>query len=89
VQYDGRKLSKTSPEKQTRPGRKSIKREFKEFYAKDVVSDFKPEDEDLLIPFNKAENMAAIQKRLTEELSRLQADIKKIRNPAEYKVVFQ
>ena len=93
VQYEGKNLFKTSPDKQTRPGRKSIQRIAysgqRSAYRQDVVSEYKSRDDDLLKPFEKADDMPAIQKRLREELSRLEPDIKKIRNPAQYPVIFK
>jgi hypothetical protein len=99
VQYGTKPLSKTSPDKQTRPGRKSIRRlglprlagreAGEKLFEKDVVSSFPAQTDDLLKPFTSAEDMATIQNRLAEQLSHLPDAIKSIRNPAEYPVTFE
>jgi len=88
VRYGDRELAKTLPEKQSRPGRKTIKREGDKFYTKDIISPFTARGDDLLKPFETAEDMATIKNRLREELSRLPESVKAIRNPAEYPVIF-
>ncbi len=86
VQYGDRPLHKTSPEKQTRPGRKSILRMGTERYGKDTLGPFDPGTNDLLLPFESVEPMPVIQQRLTHELSHLPDPVKDIRNPASYPV---
>ncbi len=88
VKYGDRELSKTSPDKQSRPGRKSVKRIGGQFYEKDVVSSFGAQPDDLLQSFKTAEDMATIKNRLSDQLSRLQPQVKAIRDPARYQVVF-
>jgi nicotinate phosphoribosyltransferase len=88
VQYADRDISKTSPEKQSRPGRKSIKRFGDKIFEKDIVSQYAADNNDLLKPFKTAEDMAAIQTRLAEQLSGLPDDVKQIKTPADYPIVF-
>jgi hypothetical protein len=40
-------------------------------------------------PFEAGEDMATIQNRLKDELSRLESAVKAITNPATYPVIFQ
>jgi nicotinate phosphoribosyltransferase len=88
VQYGDRELFKTSPEKHSRPGRKTVVRECEKFYKRDIISGFDGRADDLLKPFEKAEEMRVIQERLKGELARLAEGVKAIRNPAEYRVDF-
>jgi nicotinate phosphoribosyltransferase len=95
AQYSGKEVYKTSPEKQSRPGRKTIIRVGNKFYEKDIVSSFgaepadstNPPQDDLLKLFETAEDITTIQNRLKEDLSRLEPAIKAIRNPAVYPVL--
>ncbi len=89
VQYGDRPLYKTSPEKKSRPGRKSIKRIGDKYFEKDIVSRHESKKDDLLKPFESAEDMETIQKRLREQLSRLSTDIKSFKNPAKYRIDFE
>lgn len=88
IQYGDKGLFKTSPDKQSRPGRKSIIRVKDKYYKKDIVSAFKTGPDDLLKPFESAEPMQTIQQRLATELSCLDDSIKAIRNPQIYPVEF-
>ena len=88
VQYGDRAVFKTSPGKQTRPGRKSITRIRGEHYERDIISPLNAETDDLLKPFEAAEKMQTIQKRLAVELSVLDDSIKTIRNPGKYAIEF-
>ncbi len=88
AQYGSRRLHKTSPDKETRPGRKSILRTGTPRYEEDRVVPFQPDDGDLLLPFASAEPMPVIQQRLAGELSRLPDSVKAIRNPALYPVAY-
>jgi nicotinate phosphoribosyltransferase len=99
VQYGDRELFKTSPEKHSRPGRKTIQRSAdsvqrtgskgqRTVYSGDIISAYKEAGDDLLKPFEKAEEMGVIQERLRGELARLPEGVKAIRNPAEYRVDF-
>ena len=88
VQYGDKPVLKTSPDKQSRPGRKSITRAGYKYYQKDVISPLKSQSEDLLKPFESAEKIQTIQQRLSAELSALDDSIKAIRNPAKYLVEF-
>ncbi len=88
TRYADRDISKTSPEKQSRPGRKSIKRLGTDFYMQDIVNQFDSNAEDLLRPFEKAEDITVIQSRLKEQLSHLPITVKSISSPARYPVFF-
>jgi hypothetical protein len=88
VQYADKGIFKTSPDKHSRPGRKTITRIKNKLYKKDVISTFNPESEDLLKPFESAEQTPKIQQRLDNELSLLNESIKTIRNPEQYTVEF-
>ena len=88
VQYGDRPLYKTSPEKATRPGRKTIVRLGDKTYTKDVVKPLQPDAADLLKPFTSAEPMDVVQGRLSKELSALPQFVKAIRQPAAYPIEF-
>lgn len=88
VQYSEKEVFKTSPGKQTRPGRKTIIRIKNKYYKRDVVSRLQPKADDLLTPFRSAEQIQTIQQRLTSELSLLDDSIKAIRSPEKYQVEF-
>jgi nicotinate phosphoribosyltransferase len=89
VEYGGAEVFKTSPGKETRPGRKMITRVREKYYMKDVVSPWQgPQAEDLLKPFESPEQMPAIQQRLAAELALLDDSVKAIRNPKRYPVEF-
>jgi nicotinate phosphoribosyltransferase len=88
IQYGDKDLLKTSPEKESRPGRKSITRLKDNYYQKDIVSPLKSGPQDLLQPFESAEQIQTIQERLATEVSLLDDSIKAIRNPSEYPVEF-
>jgi nicotinate phosphoribosyltransferase len=88
AQYGDRPLYKTSPEKATRPGRKSVVRVGRETYEKDIVQPLNPNTADLLTPFTAAEPLETIQARLKQQLSRLPESVKTIRNPGAYPVEF-
>ena len=88
VQYGDKGVFKRSPDKQIRPGRKTITRRKRKFYDRDIVSPLKSQGEDLLKPFGSAEPMQTIQQRLASELACLDDSIKAIRNPAKYSVEF-
>jgi nicotinate phosphoribosyltransferase len=88
AQYGDRPLRKTSPEKATFPGRKSIWRTGAPTYEKDTVRSLDPEGPDLLQPFESAEPMPIIQDRLRRGLSALPPFVTSIRNPAAYPVEF-
>ncbi|MHC4328369.1 MAG: nicotinate phosphoribosyltransferase [Planctomycetota bacterium] len=87
VQYGDKEVFKTSPGKQTRPGRKTITRAKDRYYQRDIVSPLQSDADDLLKPFESAEQMETIQQRLAKELSLLDDSIKAIRNPRAYPVV--
>jgi len=88
VQYADKDVFKTSPDKQSRPGRKTITRIKNKLYEKDVISTFNSESDDLLKPFESAEQIPKIQRRLSNELLLLKESIKTIRNPEQYTVEF-
>ncbi len=85
-QYGARRLHKTSPHKETRPGRKSILRAGTSQYEKDMIGPFDPDANDLLQPFEAAEPMPVVQQRLAHELSHLPHSVKALRNPGLYPV---
>jgi nicotinate phosphoribosyltransferase len=96
VQYGGRGVFKTSPGKQTRPGRKMITRVRDRYYERDIVSPLQArltsggqaQPDDLLQPYESAEPMPTTQQRLAAELALLDDSIKAIRNPQKYPVEF-
>jgi len=88
VQYGDKGVLKTSPDKQSRPGRKTIIRVKDKYYKKDIVSQLQVSPDDLLKPLESAEKIQTIQQRLTDELSALNDSIKTIRNPTKYPVEF-
>jgi nicotinate phosphoribosyltransferase len=88
ARYGDRNLHKTSPEKGTVPGRKTILRSGSPVYTKDTIISFEPQPDDLLQPFHSAEPMPVIQDRLKKELSALPEPVKRITEPAEYLVEF-
>lgn len=89
VQYGDRGVFKTSPGKQTRPGRKAITRIRDKHYERDIVRPLQSQTDDLLKPFELAEDMPTIQQRLAGELSLLDDSNKAIRNPGTYPVEFR
>jgi nicotinate phosphoribosyltransferase len=89
VEYAGAEVFKTSPGKETRPGRKMITRIKEKYYRKDTVSPWQEHQaEDLLKPFGSGEQMPVIRQRLAAELALLDDSVKAIRNPKEYPVEF-
>ncbi len=89
VQYGEKGVFKKSPGKQTRPGRKSIHRISNAQYERDIVWPFYAQTDDLLKPFESAEDMSTIQKRLAGELSLLDDSVKAIKNPDTYPIEFR
>ncbi len=87
-QSGSRRLHKTSPDKETRPGRKSIVRMGAPQYENDRIVPFQPRGGDLLQPFASAEPMPVVQQRLVDELSRLPDPVKAPRNPAQYPIEY-
>jgi len=91
VQYGDRPLYKTSPDKVTRPGRKTIlrKSEIRDLrFEMDTVQPFAPRADDLLKPFESAEPIATIQQRLQHQIAALPDTIKTIQEPTLYRVEF-
>jgi len=91
VQYGNRPLYKTSPDKATRPGRKSIIRKHEvsdSRFQMDVVQPLDPRGDDLLQYFQMTEPMAVVQDRLASELKALPGSVKRIRDPGPYPVEF-
>jgi nicotinate phosphoribosyltransferase len=89
AEYDGQKMFKTSPQKKTLGGRKTILRIKNDYFKRDIVKDFDPAAHDLLKTFNQVENIEVIKARLKAELASLKSEIKRIRNPAQYQVDFR
>jgi nicotinate phosphoribosyltransferase len=88
ARYGDRNLHKTSPEKGTVPGRKTILRSGSPTYEKDTLIPFETRPDDLLQPFQSAEPMPVIQERLKRQLLSLPESIQTIRNPEQYPVTF-
>ncbi len=88
IQYADKGLYKTSPDKQTKPGRKTIIRINNDFYVKDIVYPFGTRDGDLLKFFESPDPVDKLRKRLSVELANLPDSIKAITNPKEYPVEF-
>ncbi len=91
VQYGDRPLHKTSPDKATLPGRKTVLRKSGTSnlkFERDAVRPLDPHADDLLKLFHSAEPMPVVQQRLTTELACLPDAIKAVRNPADYPVEF-
>jgi nicotinate phosphoribosyltransferase len=89
VQYGDRPLYKTSPDKVTRPGRKTITRKLEIRNLKfemDVVQPFDPRADDLLKPFESAEPMATVQQRLQGQIAALPDAVTTIKDPESYSV---
>lgn len=87
--YNGRDLHKNSPDKTTRPGRKSVVRVTRaDRYDKDTVQPFDPKARDLLRSFQTTERTETIQRRLQQELAALPEPVKTIRDPQVYPVDF-
>ncbi len=88
IQYGDKALFKTSPDKRSRPSRKTIIRIKDKYYERDIVSALQSKPQDLLRPFESAERIQTIKERLAAELSCLDDSIKAIRNPKMYAVEF-
>jgi nicotinate phosphoribosyltransferase len=88
ARYNGRSLYKTSPDKATLPGRKTVVRVTGTTFEKDVVKPLDPDAADLLTPFESIEPMATIQQRLQGQLAALPNAVKAIRQPRPYAVEF-
>lgn len=88
AQYGDRPSHKTSPDKATRPGRKTILRAGNPRFEKDIVCPFDPDADDLLLPFACAEPIEVVQKRLQSQIASLPAPTRAIRDPATYPVEF-
>jgi nicotinate phosphoribosyltransferase len=89
VEFNTKKVFKTSPDKATRPGRKSIHRIGQPKYQKDIVTQIDQSGDDLLQPFRSAEDMQTIQNRLKHELACLDDSVKRIQTPEKYSVEFE
>lgn len=91
AQYADRGIYKSSPDKATLPGRKSVVRKSgirNSKYETDLVTPFDPRADDLLKPFHSAESMAIIQHRLQSQLAALPEAVKAICEPVTYPVEF-
>lgn len=86
--YGDRNLHKTSPQKATLPGRKTILRTGNPAYEKDTVLPLDPRADDLLRPFESAEAMELVQARMQDQIASLPQQVRAIRDPAEYAVEF-
>ncbi|MBN1358969.1 MAG: nicotinate phosphoribosyltransferase [Sedimentisphaerales bacterium] len=88
AQYGDRPLHKTSADKATLPGRKSVIRLGGQRFEKDIVKPLDPTANDLLRPFTSAEPITTIQERLQHQLAALPEPTEVTRNPASYPVDF-
>jgi nicotinate phosphoribosyltransferase len=92
AQYGNDPVAKNSPDKQTRPGRKSVIRRVglapPPRYERDIVVPYSSNADDLLKPFTSPEPMETVQRRLRAELAALPKAVKAIRNPGAYPVEF-
>lgn len=88
IQYAGKGLFKTSPDKKTKPKRKTIVRTKHKFYVKDTVLPFLDRSDDLLQPFKSLESVDTIRERLSDELANSPNKIKNITNPTKYLVEY-
>jgi nicotinate phosphoribosyltransferase len=88
IEYGGRQLYKTSPDKQHEPGRKTVVRTKERLYVKDSVFELSEGADDLLKPFEMPEPVERIRERLSAELALLPESVKAIRGPAQYPVEF-
>jgi nicotinate phosphoribosyltransferase len=89
VEYGSKKVFKTSPNKTSLPGKKSIRRIGQPKYQRDIITQIDQSGDDLLQPFRNAEDMQTIQNRLEHELACLGDSIKQTRNPGKYPVEFK
>jgi nicotinate phosphoribosyltransferase len=89
AQYGDRPLHKTSADKATLPGRKTVVRRGEPVYESDLVTTLESKADDLLKPFHHAEPMKSVQERLQQEIAALPASVTSIRNPAAYPVQFR
>jgi nicotinate phosphoribosyltransferase len=89
TRYGGKDLAKTSPNKPTRPGRKTIRRiDEAGRHQQDIVGPYDSAGADLLQPFISAEPMSSIQQRLRRELAALPQNVLRLRKPEVYPVRF-
>jgi len=88
IEYAGKGLYKTSPDKHTRPRRKTIIRSKEETYTKDTIVPYRQGPGDLLVPFKSPEPIETIQKRLSRQMNNLHDSVKAIKNPQSYNVEF-
>jgi nicotinate phosphoribosyltransferase len=86
IRYGKKDVFKTSPDKTTLPGRKSVIREKKDLYIKDTVIPFRESSEDLLKPFTALEDTEAVRQRIAQELDLLPGGVTLITEPALYPV---
>lgn len=88
VQYHNKPLFKTSPDKQTRPGRKTLLRIKNRVYTEDLIVPFSGSKDDLLKPVDAPETAECIKTRLRSELQALPPSLKRIQNPGSYPVKY-
>lgn len=86
VQYHNKPLFKTSPDKQTCPGRKTLLRKKDRFCTEDAVVPFVETADDLLKPFDAPDTTECIKRRLQNEEQSLPPSLKRIQNPDPYPV---
>jgi nicotinate phosphoribosyltransferase len=89
VQYGDRSLHKTSADKATLPGRKTVVRRGDPVYESDLVTTFGSGARDLLKPFSGTEPVKTVQERSQREIAALPESVTAIRNPAVYPVQFR
>jgi nicotinate phosphoribosyltransferase len=88
VEFKGKGVFKTSPGKETHPGRKTVTRTNSTCFEKDIVCPYSDTSDDLLKPFTSYEEIDTIKDRLTCQLSCLDDSTKKIIKPSPYPVEF-
>jgi nicotinate phosphoribosyltransferase len=88
ARYDDRPSHKTSPEKATLPGRKTLLRTGDSQFDRDTVRPLDPDANDLLRPFQSVEPIETVQERVRSQTAALPEPVKAIREPASYPVEF-
>ena len=70
IEYAGKDIHKSSPNKKTIPGRKSILRKQDTFFINDTVLPYTDRPDDLIKPFDSPQNIDSIKNRLTKQLKK-------------------
>lgn len=88
AQYDDRPSHKTSPDKATLPGRKTLLRTGSRQFEKDTVCPLDPSADDMLRSFQSIEPIETVQERMRSQIAAMPEQVKAIRKPASYPVEF-